>query len=230
MDRKYAEYLLSKTKEDYNLIADDFSRTRSLIWPETKNLLDRYFFTGDKVLDLGCGNGRYFNYFGQKMAVYFGVDVSENLIKIAKEIYPGANFQVADALNLPFFDNFFDKIAAIAVLHHMPSEETRIRFLEEARRVLKHGGILFLTVWNFREFKEFFLLLKSIVLKILKLTKLDYGDFLEPWANKTERYYHCFTKNELIRLAKKSGFAIREIGIIKNGKGNRRNTYLVLEK
>ncbi|MFH1401390.1 MAG: class I SAM-dependent methyltransferase [Parcubacteria group bacterium] len=230
MDKDYAEYLLNKTKEDYNLIAEEFSRKRALIWPETKCLLDKYFFTGDKVLDLGCGNGRYLGYFSQKGLVYSGVDISENLIKIAKEIYPSVDFRVADALNLPFSDDSFDKIAAIAVLHHMPSEETRIKFLKEAKRVLRPGGFLFITVWNFREFKEFFLLFKSIVLKIFKLSKLDFGDFLKSWAQKTERYYHYFTKRELIDLPKKSGFEIKEIGIIKNKKGNRRNTYLVLEK
>jgi SAM-dependent methyltransferase len=230
MDEEYAKYLLSKTKDDYNLIAEDFSRTRALIWPETKYLLDKYFFAGDRVLDLGCGNGRYFSYFSQKGTFYCGVDISENLVKIAKEVYPGADFRVADALNLPFSDNYFDKIATIAVLHHMPSEDLRMQFLKEAKRVLRPGGKVFLTVWNFREFKEFFLIFKSIFSKILKLSKLDFGDFLEPWAQKTERYYHYFTKKELIGLAQKTGFKIKEIGIIKNERGNRRNTYLILEK
>jgi ubiquinone/menaquinone biosynthesis C-methylase UbiE len=230
MDKKYAEYLLNKTREDYNLIAEDFSRTRFLIWPEIRNLLDRYFFIGDKVLDLGCGNGRFLKYFGEKMADYYGVDVSENLIKIAKEIYPGAKFSVADALNLPFSDDYFDKVASIAVLHHMPSEELRIKFLKEARRVLRPGGMMFLTVWSFREFKEFFLLFKSIILKVLRISKLDRGDFLEPWADKTKRYYHYFTQKELVNLAEKSGFTIKEIGVIRNEKGNRRNTYLILQK
>ncbi len=230
MDKEYAKYLLNKTREDYNLIAEDFSRTRFLIWPEIKDLLDRYFFPGDKVLDLGCGNGRFLSYLEQRGAVYFGVDISENLIKIARETYPGANFQVADALNLPFSDNFFDKILSVAVFHHVPSEEFRMKFLEETRRVLKPGGILFLTVWNFREFKEFFLLFKSIIFKILKLSKLDFGDFLEPWGKKALRYYHYFTKKESVKLAEKTGFKIKEIGISRNEKGNRRNTYLVLEK
>jgi SAM-dependent methyltransferase len=230
MDEKYAKYLLNKTRDDYNLISDDFSRTRFLIWPEIRGLLDKYFFIGDKVLDLGCGNGRFIKYFGEKMADYYGTDISGGLIRIAKETHPGAKFFVADALNLPFSDDYFDKIASMAVLHHMPSEETRVQFLKEARRVLRLNGIMFLTVWNFNEFKSFFLLLKSFILSAFKLSKLEPGDFLEPWADKTKRYYHYFTQRELIRLAKKAGFAIREVGIVKNDRGNRRNTYLVLQK
>lgn len=230
MDRKYAEYLLNKTKQDYNLIADDFSRTRFKIWPEIVFLLDKYALVGEKILDLGCGNGHFFEYFEGKGVDYFGVDNSGKLIGIAKNEHPSGNFQVADALSLPFPDNFFDNIFSIAVFHHIPSGELRLQFLREAKRVLKTNGVLVLIVWNFREFKEFFLLFKSIVLKILKLSKLDFGDFLEPWGDKTVRYYHYFKKGELVDLAGKAGLKVEEIGIIKNEKGNRRNTFLVAEK
>ena len=230
MDKEYAEYLLKKTKEDYDLIADDFSSTRQKIWPEMQFLLDKYSSSRERILDLGCGNGRYFEYFSGKNVNYFGVDNSEKLIKIAKSKYPQGNFQAADAFNLAFPDNFFDKIFSIAVLHHIPSEELRLQFLKEAKRILKPGGNLILTVWNFRELKEFLLLFKSIIFKILCFSKLDFGDFLEPWGKKTERYYHYFFKKELINLIKKSGFKIKEIGCTRNERGNRRNTFLIAEK
>jgi len=230
MDKEYAEYLLKKTKEDYNLIAEDFSRTRAVVWPEICALFDKYISNGDKILDLGCGNGRYFDYFSQKKVDYSGVDNSEKLIKLAQERYPKSNFQIADALNLPFPDNFFDKVFSVAVFHHIPSEEFRAQFLKEAKRILKPSGMLILTVWNFKELKEFFLFLKSFTLKLMGLTKLELGDFMEPWAKKTERYYHYFTKKELIGLSEKTAFKVREIGIIKNKKVNRRNTYLIAQK
>src|SRR4030066_1624453 len=227
MDKDFAKYLLKKTKQDYNLIAEDFSNRRRMIWLEMQFLLDKYSLSGEKVLDLGCGSGRYFEYFKGKNVSYFGIDNSEKLIEIAKSKYPQVNFQVADCLSLPFSDNFFDKIFSIAVLHQIPSKDLRVQFLKEAKRVLKPGGSLFLTVWNFRKLKEFFLIFKSIVLKLLGLSKLDVGDFLEPWSKKTKRYYHYFTKNELIDLARKAGFEIKESGIIRNERGNRRNRYLV---
>ena len=229
MDRKYAEYLLKKTKEDYNLIAEEFSKTRSAIWPETEALFNKHLIPEEKVLDLGCGNGRYFEYLKKKKVNYFGVDNSDKLIEIAKSRYPGANFQIADAFNLPFLDNFFDKVISIAVLHHMPSKEYRLQFLKEIKRVLKPKGVLILTVWNFRELKEFFLYFKFVVLKLFG-SKLDFGDFLEPWAKKAVRYFHYFSKKELINLAKKVNLEIREIGVIRNKRGNRRNTYLVTQK
>ena len=57
MDRKYAEYILRKTKEDYNLIAKDYARTRAYIPEDIKSLAD-YAKKGDKILDSGCANGR----------------------------------------------------------------------------------------------------------------------------------------------------------------------------
>jgi tRNA (uracil-5-)-methyltransferase TRM9 len=230
MDVNYAKYLLDKTKQDYNLIAEDFSRTRFKIWPELEIVLSRHFSPEGKVLDLGCGNGRFFEYFKNKDIEYFGVDGSDKLISIAQKIYPGVNFQAADALTLPFPEGFFDRILSIAVFHHIPSQELRIKFLEESKRVLKPGGILLLTVWNFKEAKEFVLLLKSFLMKLLGLSKMDFGDFLEPWANKTKRYYHYFRKGELVKLAKAAGFDIVKIGLSRNEKDNRRNTYLVLRK
>jgi len=229
MDKKYAKYLLEKTHQDYNQIAGDFSITRNVVWSETKSVLDKYLMPGEKILDLGCGNGRYFDYLQEKKVNYFGVDNSEKLIEIAKNNYPDANFQVADALSLPFPNNFFDKIISIAVLHHIPSEELRAHFLAETKRVLKPGGILILTVWNFREVKEFFLFFKFVIIKLLG-SKLDFGDFLEPWDKKALRYFHYFSQNGLKNLARKTGFKIKEAGIIRNERGNRRNSYLVAEK
>ena len=83
MEREYAKYILNKTKEDYSLIADDFSRTRSFAWDELK-LLVQHITPGDKVLDLGCGNGRLLQIFEDQDIEYIGIDNSEKLIKIAK--------------------------------------------------------------------------------------------------------------------------------------------------
>jgi len=52
MEKKYAEYLLKKTKKDYNLIAEDFSRTRARIWDEIRFLFDNYLIEGDRVLEI----------------------------------------------------------------------------------------------------------------------------------------------------------------------------------
>jgi len=230
MDKEYAEYLLEKTRQDYNLIAEDYASKREGIWEETRLLLDDYLISGEKVLDLGCGHGRYLPLFKEKGIDYFGIDSSEKLIKIAKDEYPGEKFQVGEALNLPFPDNFFDKIYSIAVLHHVPSEEFRLQFLKEVRRVLKPKGLLILTVWKFHQSKEYYLLFKYTILKLIEKSRLDWKDIFEPWGKKVKRYYHWFSERELISLVKKSNLKIKDSGITKNEIGNRQNIYLIAEK
>lgn len=237
MEREYAKYILNKTKEDYSLIADDFSRTRSFAWDELK-LLVQYITPGDKVLDLGCGNGRLLQIFEDQDIEYIGIDNSEKLIKIAKEKYPQKNFQVADALNLPFPDNCFDKIYSVAVLHHIPSIEFRLQFLKEAKRTLRPGGLLALTVWNLWQRKTAWkLLIETTILKLLRRSQLDFRDIFYPWKNSdkkiiAQRYFHFFTQKELKKLFKKVGFRIKEIGTLerKNRKEKLTNIYFIAEK
>ena len=230
MDKKYAQYLLEKTRQDYNLIAEEFSSKRQEPWLELKFLFDDYLMPGEKVLDLGCGNGRFFEFCKDKNIDYFGVDSSEKLIEIAKAKYPQAKFQTADAFNLLFPNNYFDKVYSIAVFHHIPSRELRLQFLKEVKRVLRPDGFLILTVWKFFRPKTRLLLFRFTILKLLGLSKLDFGDVFEPWGKKIKRYYHCFSAEELMDLVKRAGLAVKRTGFVKNQKGNRQNIYLIAQK
>lgn len=230
MKREYAQFLLEKTTNDYNLIASDFSRTREFVWPEIVFLFEKLLKKGDTVLDLGCGNGRWLETFKKQGVKYFGLDDSEKLIQIAQSKYPDANFIKANALNLPFSNNYFDKVYSIAVFHQIPSDEFRFRFLEEVKRVLRPDGLLILTVWRFHQRKTIFSLLKYTILKLLQKSELDLGDVLYGWGDQAKRYYHIFSQKELVNLVKKSGLDVQNIGIIKNKEGNRQNIYLIAKK
>jgi len=233
MREKHAKKLLNKTTSDYNLIASHFSSTRTHPWREFELLL-KYITPEDKVLDLGCGNGRFYELLRERMVDYVGVDSSEQLIQIAKQKYPDLEFRVTDALDLPFADDSFDKVVSVAVLHHIPSKKYRQKFMAEAGRVLKKGGILIITVWDLWKKKKIKkMIFKYGLLKLFGLTKLDFKDILYPWKNSkgevvTKRYFHCFKPEELKNLAENSGFKIKEIREI--GKSPRSNILLVAEK
>ena len=74
------------------------------------------------------------------------------------------------------------------------------------------------------------MLLKYTILKLFSNSQLDFKDILEPWGNKTFKYYHWFSVRELRKLIQKAGFKINKSGIIKNNKGTRKNIYLIAEK
>lgn len=230
MNPEYAHYLLVKTREDYNLIAEEFSRTREKIWEEIRFLFDDYLVPGDRVLDSGCGNGRHYPLFKEKQIEYIGIDSSKRLIELTKERYPEADFRVEDALKLSFDEDYFNAVYSIAVLHHIPSKGLRLKFLNETKRVLKPGGLLILTVWNFHQIKELFLLVKYTLLKLIGKSKLDWKDIFEPWGKKAQRYYHWFSKRELGKLIKEAGFKIEKIGTIKNKGKYRQNIFIVAKK
>ena len=233
MDRKYAEYLLGKTQKDYNLISDDFTRTRAFIPDDVKEMAE-YAKPGDKVLDLGCGNGRFYELVENKNIDYTGVDNSKELIEICKKRYPGAKFQTADGFKLPFSDNYFDKVFSVSVLHHIPSKELQLEFLKESKRVLKPEGLLVMRVWDFWKRKIFpKLFFKYTLLKIIGKSQLDFKDVFWPWREgdgkiKVDRYFHCFTKKELENITKEAGFKINKSW--KAGKDPRSNIYLVAQK
>lgn len=54
---------------------------------------------------------------------------------------------VADAVNLPYRENFGDDAISIVVLHHLSTEMKRRKAIEEPVQVVKKGGLVFITVW-----------------------------------------------------------------------------------
>ncbi len=234
MDINYARYLLQKSREDYNIIAEDFSAKRSYISDDMR-ILSEYASSGDGVLDLGCGNGRFFELLKDKNIKYVGADVSQNLVNIAKSRHPEAEFLTTDFLQLPFSDNSFDKIYCLSVFHHIPSKEFRLQFLVEAKRALKPGGILILSAWKipWSEWKEGVNVLKFALLKLTGKNKMDFGDILRPFKDSagktlTDRYFHCFSRRGLIKNFKKAGLRVEKSGILKRGRHE--NIYIIGKK
>lgn len=229
MDQNYAQQLLFKVKNDYNQTAEEFSRTRQFFWPEMEKIFD-CIKPSNKVLDFGCGNARALPYIQQKGGEYFGVDISENLIKIARQKYPQANLRIIYGNILPFEDNFFDIAYAIAVFHNIPSKELRSQILREIKRVLKPNGFLILTVWQPKNKRFFWLFCKYSILKACGFSKMDFRDLIEKWGVNGQRYFHLFSKVELKKMALENGWQVVKNGVVKNERGNRNNIYLICKK
>ncbi len=192
--------VLNKVKCDYTAIAKEFDATRNKPWPEFTHFLKymKKSRSGDRInlLDIGCGNGRLYDFLKNEPINYIGIDNNKKFLKIATNRYPKTKFKYADVTKLPFSAKSFDSIWCIAVLHHLPTKTLRLSACEEMKRTLKKSGSLMITVWNLWQ------------AKYKKYINKKTHDSLIPWGQdkKVKRYYHAFTKAELKQLLKKSGF------------------------
>jgi ubiquinone/menaquinone biosynthesis C-methylase UbiE len=103
-----------------------------------------------KILDLGCGSGRHLVYLAKRGFDAYGIDIARHGIKIARDWLKKeglkSHLKVGDMhKNLPYKDNFFDAIISIGTLNHGKIKEIR-RTINEVRRILKPGGLIFITV------------------------------------------------------------------------------------
>ena len=97
-----------------------------------------------KLLDLGCGPGRYtekLTRFGQVT----GIDLSEQAINVARSRYPGITFVAGSLYELPLPREYFDVVVSQEVIDHV---EDQVAFLERAAGALKPGGYLVLSCAN----------------------------------------------------------------------------------
>ena len=102
MDNQTQKNLLNIVKRNYEKIADGFSETRKkYLWPELIKLTQN-IKNNNKVLDVGCGNGRMIEAFKNKNINYLGIDNSEKLIKIAKKEIGNWKLEIGNLLKKIF--------------------------------------------------------------------------------------------------------------------------------
>ena len=144
-------YVLDEMTSEYDAFAHDFSQTRKNAWPEFDILL-KEIKKGDRILDMGCGNARLRHSLPTEFVRdgdYFGLDVSEKMLDVARKTFPKDHFFHADFTKpLPFGNDNFDCVAGVASFHHILSVGEQKQFLQECCRVLKPGGLVFLTTWK----------------------------------------------------------------------------------
>ncbi len=192
--------MMDEIQRIYDEIAENFNHTRSRPWPEVE------LVKGSPILDLGCGNGRHSAYLEEKGFEVICADISLGMLKVAARKFKGERVQ-CNAANLPFRDESFSTVLYIATLHHLPSRELRLESLKEIRRVLKGGGKVIVSVWALFQ-PRFFKKLPIILLNPIRRREL--GDLYVPWRTRGriyQRYYHLFTRRELIDLVREAGFS-----------------------
>lgn len=217
MDKSTADDILARTREGYRTAGRTLASSREKLYGREIERFVDYVREGEKVLDVGCGDGQTYERLRAKKARYAGVDLSEELIAAAREKWKGtdAEFAVGDLMGLPVEDGAFDAALAVAVLHHIPSREYRVRALRELARAVRKGGYVFITSWNLWQPKYWHALVHQ---RLGRRNGWDRGDLLISWRKPLfPRFYHVFTMKEMRELCAEAGLEIVEHYYVRKG-------------
>lgn len=158
---------------------------------ERRELLLAQVAGGDRVLDLGCGDGAFAAALTGAGAVVTAVDVSGEAVRRARGRAPGAQVElVAEGGELPFAEDAFDLVWCGETLEHVADVAG---LLAEVRRVLRWGGTLLVTTPNVPRL--------GVAVEALRGRPLE--ERLDPRAD----HLRFFTARTLAGVLRDAGFA-----------------------
>lgn len=153
---------------------------------------------GGSVLDVGCGSGRASKLLYEKGFSVVGIDFSEKMLSLARKRVRGVSFAEMDVQELNFPSRSFDGVWANFAIIHIPKRET-MSTLREWNRVLKQGGVLFITTSAGKHWEG----------------------VQDEWLKKGEKmFFHRMSEEALYGYLEKSGFCVEEIGVVPDAPEN----------
>ena len=114
-----------------------------------------------KVLEVGCGKGRFARVYKEMGADVYGIDISAELLKEARKIDP-ERFIEAGAYEIPFRDGMFDIVYLVEVIEHIPDLD---RAMREIVRVLRGGGKIIIIDRNALSLNNRRMLVPNVIIK-----------------------------------------------------------------
>lgn len=122
--------------------------TRPLIY----DLLEKSRLSKSRLLDIGCGYGKDLEHFYRQGCEVYGIDISSEMLKLARERVPQAQLDQSSFENLPYEKGYFDFVFSRYAIQHSHNVEG---VLKETHRVLKSGGdLVFLVTHPMRHYFE----------------------------------------------------------------------------
>ncbi|MBR4442711.1 MAG: methyltransferase domain-containing protein [Clostridia bacterium] len=119
----------------------------------TTAYIDRYLRPGDRIMEIGCGTGRYSLHYARLGHSVTALDLVEgNLSVLRSNMRPGDDIDVTqgNALDLSRWPNeAFDVTLLLGPMYHLYTEADKRTALSEALRVTRRGGLLFVAYCQF---------------------------------------------------------------------------------
>jgi len=241
----------------YKQISQDFSDSRQYFWHGWQDLwinvlepgISKQDFINLNVLDLGCGNARFYDFLETQFTKkgiadlttklnYTGIDFTKELLDDSKN--KNIKLLEVDVLTQNWLDKLdenFDLIVAFGLMHHIKDGSLCDNFFNQIKAVLKPDGLVVLVTWNFvnnptlMERKADFnnIEIQEYLTKF-SLTKADFteNDYLLDWQRGSNawRYCHYYTEDEMLNLLAKHGLNLSQ-KFYGDGKNSVMNTYWV---
>src|SRR4030042_3174536 len=180
---------VKKTVSVYDALADRYAAEINKYPPhEERNIFISLLPKNGKILDRGCAAGRDSKYFFDSGFRVTGVDLSKNLLKIAKRNVLGVEFISGDIRKMTFSKDSFDGIWAHTVLHHLKRTELT-PLLINLHKILRKDGIIYIEV---NEGK-------------------GEGYKADKFSHNIKRFFTYIETDELTDMLKESGFNIIRI-------------------
>lgn len=222
---RHDQHIITSLREGYNSIADKFSGTRERVWPEFQLIKDdiikhRTGKNPPKILELWCWDGRLFRYLTEQgiECEYTWIDLSDNLILLALERSPTARRHQSDMIHYLEQSASFERdiVIMVASFNHIYSDNLRKHTLDLIYDRLADQWLLIMTnrSWSKWFLSKYFTLknyqlIRASVYSFLTKRKWKWNDlriwFSHAWKT-ARRYYHIFTRSELLSLCKISWF------------------------
>lgn len=140
---------------DYSKIAAKYEKTRTVeskVYWILSNLLDPN--KHEKILDFGCGTGNYLQALYEDFQIIpCGVDLSSEMLRIAKTKNNKFDVREGDHTNIPFEDNTFSKMYCTDVIHQIKNISLLFKNLS---RVAKRQCILVICTESVEQLQEKF--------------------------------------------------------------------------
>lgn len=128
------------TVEGYRTWSENYDEPNDLLdieQPVVREILDG--LPAGTALDAACGTGRYAAYLASLGRKVIGVDISPEMLAVARAKVPGGDFREGDVRQLPVPDQHVDLVVCALALTHVPDLAP---VLAEFARVLRPGGHL----------------------------------------------------------------------------------------
>ena len=140
----------SAVRAAYDTVAEAYAEAFAddlLQLPLDRQVLDTFverIAAGEFVLDLGCGPGQVGQYLAERGLRIVGMDLAENMLRVARQRTGIARLACGDMRVMPFRSGSFSGVAAFYSIHNLPRQALGTA-LAEINRILKPSGTLVVT-------------------------------------------------------------------------------------